>query len=145
MSKSDVCETRWLTLLFNNTAFADVGDATGLRSSTTEGSLYLSLHTADPGEAGSQATNEVSYTGYARVAVPRNATGFTVSGNQVTLTSNRDFGLCTAGTATATYFAIGTSLSGAGVLLYKGAISPTISIANGVTPRLTTTTAVTED
>jgi len=35
--------------------------------------------------------------------------------------------------------------SGAGTLLYKGAITPTIAIAAGVTPRLTTATAVTEE
>jgi hypothetical protein len=30
-------------------------------------------------------------------------------------------------------------------VLYKGAITPTIAIAAGVTPRLTTVTAITED
>ena len=55
--------------MFNNTDFANIGDAGGLQNSATAGSLYVSLHTADPGEAGSQTTNEANYTSYARVAV----------------------------------------------------------------------------
>lgn len=52
----------FLLLFFNNTNWAVVGDATGLRSSSTAGSLYLSLHTSSPAEAGNQSTNEISYT-----------------------------------------------------------------------------------
>lgn len=52
----------FLLLFFNNTNWAVVGDATGLRGSTTAGSLYLSLHTSSPAEAGNQSTNEISYT-----------------------------------------------------------------------------------
>lgn len=52
----------FLLLLLNNTNWANVGDATGLRSSSTAGSLYLSLHTSSPGEGGNQSTNEISYT-----------------------------------------------------------------------------------
>lgn len=145
MSKSNVCETRWLNLLFNNVDFANVGDAAGLQNSVTEGQLFLSLHTADPGEAGDQTTNEIAYTSYARVGVNRNSGGFTVSGNQVTLTANADFPAGTGGSGTATHFGIGTASSGAGVLLYKGTISPNIVCGNGITPRLTTGTTVTED
>lgn len=151
MSKSDSWENSLLLLLFNNTNVANVGDATGLRGSTVAGQLFLALHTADPGEAGTQTTNEVTtgaYTGYARVGLNRasGAGGFTVTGNSVSPFANVDFPACTAGTgATLTHFSIGTATSGAGVLLYKGAISPTIAVSNGVTPRLTTATAVTED
>jgi hypothetical protein len=68
-----------LLLLFNNTNAANIGDATGLRGSTTAGSLYLSLHTADPGETGSQTTSECNYTSYARQAVARSSGGFTIT------------------------------------------------------------------
>lgn len=150
MSKSNTFENDLLLLVFNNTNIALVGDATGLRGSTTVGSLFLSLHTADPGEAGDQTTSEVTtgaYGQYARQAVARTAGGFTVSGNQVTLTANVDFPQMTSGTggAVATHFAIGCSSSGTGKILYKGAISPTITINNGTIPRLTTGTTVTED
>lgn len=145
MSKSNSLETGFLELLFKNTNFANVGDATGLRGSTTAGSLYVSLHTADPGEAGSQTTSECAYTSYARVAVVRSGVGFTVTGNSVSPAANVDFPAATGGTETATHFGIGTSSSGAGVLLYSGTITPNIAISSGVTPRLTTASAITED
>lgn len=145
MSKSNTFENDLLLLIFNNTNAANVGDATGLRGSTTAGSLYLSLHTSDPGEAGDQTTNEIAYTSYARATVARSGSGFTVSGNSVTLTSNVDFPAGTGGSGTATHFAVGTALSGTGKVLYKGTITPNIVCGNGVTPRLTTGTTITED
>lgn len=145
MSKGNAFETALLNLLFNNANIANIGDATGLRGSTTVGSLFVALHSADPGEAGDQTTSEVAYTSYARVAVARSGAGWTITGNSVSPAANIDFPACTGGTVTATHFSIGTLTSGAGVILYKGAISPTIAISTGVTPRLTTATAVTED
>lgn len=68
-----------LNLLFNNTNAANIGDATGLRGSSTAGNLYISLHTSDPGATGDQTTNEATYTSYARVAVVRSASGWTVA------------------------------------------------------------------
>lgn len=145
MSKTNAWETALLGLVFNNTNTGDIGDATGLRGSSTAGSLYVSLHTSDPGEAGDQTTNETTYTSYARVAVARSGAGWTVSGGTVSPASAIAFPACTGGTATITHFAIGTASSGAGVLLYKGAVTPNISVSTGVTPQLTTATAVTED
>lgn len=146
MSKSDTFENQLLLLLFNNTNAANIGDATGLRGSTTAGSLYLSLHTADPGEAGTEATSEISYTGYARQAVARSSAGFTVSGSSVTLAANVDFPEMTGGTGgTVTYFAVGVAASGATTILYSGAVSPSIAVATGVTPRLKAATSISED
>jgi hypothetical protein len=146
MSKSNACETALLELLFKNTDFALVGDAAGLQNSAAAGSLYFSLHTSDPGEAGSQSTNEISYTGYARVAVARSGAGFVVTGNSVSPAAAVTFGAMTAGAGgTVTYFGVGTDSSGAGVLLYSGAVSPTISVTNGVTPQLAATSSITED
>ena len=145
MSKSNAWETDLLNLLFNNTNAALIGDATGLRGSTTAGSLYLSLHTADPGEAGDQTTSEVTYTSYARVAVARTSGGFTVSGNAVSLAGNATFPAGSGGSATAAFWGLGTAASGTGKLLYKGAIRPTIATGNGVTPILNAGTIVTED
>lgn len=67
-----------LKLLFQNLAWANVGDAGGLQPSATAGNLYVSLHTDDPGAGGDQTTNECAYTSYARVAVARSAAGWTV-------------------------------------------------------------------
>lgn len=145
MSKSNAFENALALLVFNNTNAANIGDATGLRGSTTAGSLYFSLHTSDPGEAGDQTTNEIGYTLYARVAVARSGAGFTVTGGAIATAANTDFPTGSGGSGTATHFGIGTASSGAGVLLYKGALSPSIVCGAGVTPRINAGTVVTED
>jgi hypothetical protein len=146
MSKSDVWENDLLLLIFNNTTVANIGDATGLRGSTVAGSLYWSLHTADPGEAGTAVTSETAYTGYARVAAARSGAGFTVTANSVSPPANVDFGECTAAPGGAiTHFGIVSTASGAGKLLYKGTMTPNITMATGVIPRIKTTSTITED
>jgi hypothetical protein len=142
MSKSNTFENDLLLLIFNATAIANIADNA---SSSPLTNLQVSLHTGDPGEAGDQTTNECTYGSYAREAVARSGSGFTVTGNSVVPAANIDFTAATSGSETATHFAIGTASSGTGKILYKGAISPTISISTGVTPRLTTASAVTED
>lgn len=145
MSKTNSFENSLLLLIFNNTDIANIGDAGGLQNSATAGSFYASLHTSDPGEAGDQTTNEIAYTSYARVAIARSGAGFTVTGNSVSPAATVSFPTGTGGSGTATHWGIGTASSGAGVLLYKGAITPNIVCGNGVTPQLTTSTAITED
>jgi hypothetical protein len=146
MSKGNTFENDMLLLVFNNTDIALIGDAAGLQNSAAAGSLYVSLHTADPGEAGAQNTSETAYTGYARVAVARSAGGWTVTANSVSPTANVDFGECTASPGAAiTHFAVGTDSTGAGKLLYSGTMTPNITMAAGVIPRLKTTTTITED
>lgn len=142
MSKGNTFENDLLRLIFNAVAIANIADNAASSPLT---SLYVSLHTADPGEAGDQTTSETSYTSYARVAVARTSGGWTVTANSVSPAANIDFPASTGGTGTITWFGVGTAASGAGKLLYRGAISPTIAIANGVIPRLTTATAITED
>jgi len=137
MSLSDTAESNLLKLIFNNTTWAGVGDATGLVGSTAVGSLYISLHTADPGETGNQSTSEATYTGYARVAVARSTAGWTVSGTAPTQAANAaaiNFAACTAGSNTLTYFAIGKSSSGTGEILVSGALTASLAVSNGITP-----------
>jgi hypothetical protein len=145
MSKTNSMENGMLLLFFNNTAFANIGNAGGLQPSGAAGSFYVSLHTADPGEAGDQTTNEIAYTSYARVAVARSGSGFTVTANSVSPAATVTFPAGTGGSGTATHFGIGTASSGAGVLLYKGTVSPNIVCGSGITPSLTTASAITED
>lgn len=148
MSKTNTFENALLLLVFNNTDIALIGDAAGLQNSATAGSLYVSLHTADPTDtaATEQTTSEIAYTGYARVAVARSGAGWTVTGNSVSPAAAITFGAMTAGAGgTATHFGVGTDASGTGKLLYKGTITPNIVVSNGVTPELTTATAITED
>lgn len=144
MSKTNTWETGLLELLFTNTTFSGVGDATGLPGAATAGSLYFSLHTADPGETGDQTTNECTYTSYARVAVARSGSGWTVTADAVAVDANVTFPAGTGGSGTATHWGLGTASSGVGKLLYKGSISPSIVTGNGVTPQLTAGTVVTE-
>lgn len=132
MSMSDSAEQNLLLLLFNNTNWANLGDATGVRGSTAAGSLYVALHTADPGEAGNQTTSEVSYTGYARVAVARTAGGWTVAAPNVSNAAAVTFGACTAGGGTATHFSVGRALSGTGEILISGALGGAGSLVIGV-------------
>jgi len=134
MSASNAFETALLSLIFENVNIANVGDATGLRGSTAAGSLYISLHTADPGEAGAQNTSEAGYTGYARAAVARSSAGWTVAGNAVTNDAAIDFPEATGGTATVTHFGIGTSVSGAGTLLFSGPLTASLAVSTGITP-----------
>jgi hypothetical protein len=142
MSKSNAWENDILAILFNATALANVFDNAATSPITN---LYVSLHTADPGEAGDQTTNECAYTSYARVAVARTSGGWTITANSVSPTATVSFPACTGGSETATHFGVGKSSSGTGRLFYSGTISPNISISTGVTPQLTTASTITED
>ncbi len=142
MSKSNTFENDWLLLIFNGTAIANIADNA---SSSPLTSLYLSLHTADPGETGNQTTSECTYTSYARVAVARTSGGWTVTGSSVSPVADIVFPTCTGGTNTATFAAVGTASGGSGKILYSGSISPTISISSGTAPRLPTSSTISED
>jgi len=132
MSASNSMENGTLLLFFNNSDFAGVGDAGGLQNSATAGSLYVSLHTADPGEAGSQTTSETAYTNYARVAVARSGAGWTVASNSVSNAGAVTFAACGVTGSTITHFGIGTDSSGAGTLLFSGTCS--LVVSSGITP-----------
>lgn len=129
---SNTFETELLNHIFNNSAVANVGDATGLRGSTTAGSLYIALHTADPGEAGSATTSEATYTSYARQAVARSAGGFTVSGNSVSNAAAVTFPACTGGSNTITHFSVVKESSGASVIIVSGALASSLAVSSGV-------------
>jgi hypothetical protein len=146
MSKSNAFETALLQHIFQNAALANVGDATGLPAAATVGSLYVSLHTSDPAEAGVANTNEISYTGYARVGVIRSSSGWAVSAGVASNVAAITFGACTAGSGTATHFGISAASSGAGILLYSGALTGSVAISSGITPEIAAGAAtVTED
>lgn len=132
MSKSNLLENGILALLFNATALANLAENDTTSPAT---SLYVSLHTADPGEGGDQTTNEATYGAYARVAVARNSGGWTVSGNAVTNTAAIVFPECTSGSNTITHFGVGVAVSGAGQLLYSGALTASLAVSTGIEPQ----------
>jgi hypothetical protein len=135
MSMTNAAEAALLDLVFLNTDWANIGDIAGLQNSAAAGSFHISLHTADPGEAGSQTTNEASYTGYARVAVNRTAGGWTRSTSTISNTALVQFAQCTAGSSTVTHFGIGTDSTGAGNLVFKGSLTASLSISAGIQPQ----------
>ena len=143
MSKGNTFENDFLLLIFNATAIANIADDAGVSPLTN---LYTSLHTANPGEAGNQATNETAYTNYVRVTIARSAAGWTVTDNSVSPVANIDFPECGATPGNPiTHFGIGIAASGAGKLLYSGTVTPNITMAAGVIPRIKTTSTITED
>ena len=142
MSKGNTFENDLLKLIFNATAIANIADNAASSPLTN---LYVSLHTADPGEAGSQTTNETSYGSYARIAVARTSGGWTVTNNQVVPAADITFATASSGTATITHVGVGTASSGAGKLLYSGALGANISVSAGVAPVITTSSIITED
>jgi hypothetical protein len=142
MSKSNVYENDLLKLIFNATAIGNIADNAATSPLTN---LYVSLHTADPGEDGDQSTNEIAYTSYARVAVARTSGGWTVTANSVSPAAAINFPAGTGGTGTATHFGVGTDASGTGKLLYSGTITPSIICGNGITPQISVASTITED
>lgn len=142
MSKSNTFENDWMKLIFNATAIANIADNASASPLTN---LYVSLHTADPGEAGDQTTSEATYTSYARVAVARTSGGWTVTANSVSPVADISFPAATGGTNTITHFGVGTASTLAGKLLYSGTVTPNIAVSSGVTPKITTASTITED
>lgn len=132
------------------------GQTFGSAATSTTTTLWVSLHTADPGNAGNQGTSEVAYTGYARIATQRTASGgvggwtisTTFSPCSVFPTTGVTFPQCTtASTVVITNWSVGTS-SASGTttgLYYTGTVTPNISLGANVTASLTSASACTED
>ena len=141
MSKSNTAEADVLKLIFQGVSIAGIAD----NAATPLTALWVALHTADPGETGTQSTNECTYGSYARQSVGRTSTGFSINGSIISPVANVNFATASSGTETATYFSVGVTSTGAGEILYSGSLTPTVSIATGVAPILTTATAISED
>jgi hypothetical protein len=137
-AKSNAWKSAILRLYFLNENVAGVGDATGLRGSSAAGTVTIAAHTADPGDGGTMATNEISYTGYARPTVARSSAQWSEASGTVTNSNAISLGTYTAGAGgTITHISIGRSdgtidyiiaLSSSVVV---GAGNPTPSIAAG--------------
>lgn len=140
MSKGATFTDDVLKLFFWGTAIADIADNDQSSPVTT---LTVALHTADPDESGDQTTSEIAYTGYARVAVARSSAGWAIASGTVTPVANMDFPVSTGGAGgTITHFSVGTGVGNK--LMYSGPVTPNIAVSSGVTPRLTTATAIIE-
>lgn len=134
MSATNSFESALLSLIFENANAANVGDATGLRGSTTAGVFWISLHTGDPTETGTQTSSESAYTNYARQSVARSTAGWTVASGVADNDAAITFPSCGATGSTVTHFGIGSDVSGAGNLFLKGALSASRAISSGISP-----------
>lgn len=142
MGKGNTFINDLLKLIFNATAIANIADNAASSPLT---SLFVALHTADPTASGTQASNEATYTSYARVGVLRTTGGFTAASAQSTSpVAAITFPAGTGGSGTVTHFSIGVASSSTTKLLYSGTVTPNIVTGNGVTPQLTTSTTITE-
>ena len=138
MSKSDAFENQLLLHIFNNSAIADVGDASGLPAAATPGSIWVRLYTSAVTVDDSTIGTECAYTGYVAggVAVARSGAGWTVSANNASNTAAITFGACTGGTETIRYFALfkdnatGTDSH----RLYWGQLTSDLAVSSGITP-----------
>ncbi len=135
MSATDAFENKILSLYLENAAAANIGDASGLQPSATAGSVYVSLHTADPGDtAGTgQTQSESAYTNYARVAVARSTSGWTVASGVGDNDSAITFPACGVTGSTVTHCGLGSASSGTGNRDMNGTAS--LVVSNGVTPQ----------
>jgi hypothetical protein len=135
-TKSTVMATEMVAHFFLNAAMAGIGDASGLQPSAVPGNLYLEIHSATPGVGGTQATNEMAYAGYNRVAIPRTSGGWTQNTTTVVNAAIASMGTNAAeGTVTSSHLSIGDDPSGAGKLRYLNALSKPWTIIAGMTPR----------
>jgi hypothetical protein len=124
-------ENDLVKLIFQAAAIANIADNAASSPLTN---LFISLHTASPGEAGDQTTSETAYTNYARISVARTSGGWTVSTNQASNAAAITFAQCGATGATITDFAIGTATSGTGKILAYGTLTSSLAVSNGITP-----------
>jgi hypothetical protein len=132
-SKKDNFEHALLDLIFQNANLANIGDATGLRGSTTAGNFYVALYTAAPTDAA--AGTETVYTNYARVAVARTSGGWTVTTNNCSNTAAITFATCGVTGATLCAFAICTSdVETTDDAIYWGDLTSNLAVSSGITP-----------
>jgi hypothetical protein len=117
MSKGNSSANDYAALLYNGTAIPNIADNAATAPLTN---IFIAAHTAEPGAAGTQATSEAAYTGYARANPARTTGGFTTSNGTITLVADASFGACTAGSATITHWSTGVASSGASKILHRG-------------------------
>jgi len=146
-AKSQQFGTDLLKLILNATALDMIAEDNSVDGVTQ---FYLALHTADPGVGGSQASSETNYVGYARQSVARTSAAIAVTNANppiARLVADAIFPDIGAGSSsqTLTFWSLGLAASGAGEILYRGPISPTLPIAAGQSgPILAAGTNITE-
>jgi hypothetical protein len=124
MSKSNTTENDVLAMVLKGTD----------PSWRSNANLWVALYTATPDEAGSAVTNEATYTSYGRVQLTKSS-AWTDGGSSFSNAAAIQFLKCTGGSNTVTHFALVTTASGAGQVLYYGALSSPLAISNNIQPQ----------
>jgi hypothetical protein len=134
MSATNNFEDKILSLYLTNADAANIGDATGLRGSTTAGVIYVGLSTGTLTDTSDQSTTEATYTPYARISVARSTAGWTVTSGTGDNDAAVTFAACSSGSSTVTYFGLGFNATTAGSLDLWGALTASLAITAGITP-----------
>lgn len=128
MAKSNIQETGYLKLTYQNIALANIGDAGGLQPSAVAGNFYAALYVSDPTDA--DVGTEATFGSYARIPIVRSAGGFTISGADITNAALITFATSTGTPNTITHLAIRTALTG-GDIVHHGQLQTPILVENG--------------
>jgi hypothetical protein len=145
MPISNATQNAILALTFQAVAWANYADNA---AGTPQTSIALSLQTADPSTSGTMSSSEIAYTSYARVSVVRTTGGWAISGSSPTTinpVAAITFPAGTGGSGTASFFTTGKTGGGTTPILWSGTVTPNISCGSGITPQLSTATAITLD
>lgn len=127
MGATNSFESEVLRHILLNEPITSLGDAGGLLPSVAAGDVFVCLLTQAPGEPG-DITNEAAFGGYARVAVPRDGTGWSEVDGIARNFADIDFPECTGGSETITHFGICKTLSGDD-MIYHGAL-PSVAMVS---------------
>lgn len=152
MSKGNSFEGQFLAHIFKNSAIANVGDASGLPASATEGVLNIRLCTSATTCDDATVGTECAYGGYDRVEKGRNGTNWdttTVAGqvhNETAIT----FPACTSGSETIRYVEIWKNdtdtTEASGSRLFWGQLTADLAVSAGITPEFAAAAlTITED
>ena len=148
MSKVNGFETDLLELVFNNADIAGIGAPSGLQGSVTQGSLYVALFDSTLALESGSAADELTYTGYARVATDRHVTDWDVTGPSVQNVGTIQFA-ANGGALTPSVVAFAVCKAGAALvddLIYWGSLTSSKTIPPGTSPRfLDSQLTITED
>lgn len=145
MSISAATENRILSLIYMATSWSRYADAAVVAPET---SIAISLNNAELDDVASMSTHEVSYSGYSRASVPRNASGWMLVANGVISPTSKILFPPVSGISgeTATHFSTGATGGGATYILFAGALSPTIAFTPpGLIQTLTQASSITLD
>lgn len=133
MPKGTATCNNFLKLLYNATAWADIAQDDGTSPATD---ISVALATASYTGASTLASNEATYTNYARQDVSRDTGGWTAaSGGATENVAAVEYPQCGASGNTITSAATGKPGGGAAEIFHYGDLNASIAVSNQIQPR----------